>query len=85
MVEEDRVGGVLFPQQAQLLPLAGAEVRGRVEPGALLRKPADDLEPARLRELAQLGQRGIELGVACAGQLHGRHDDALHPACYRAK
>src|SRR5207245_3676727 len=45
-------------------------------PGALLREFADDLEPQRLRELAQLGQRCIELGIAHAGPLHGRHDGA---------
>ena len=62
---------------AQLLALAGAEVGRRVEAGALLRERADDLEAQRLGELAQLGQRGLELDVAHAGQLHGRDDGAL--------
>src|SRR5256885_2279383 len=35
VIDENRIGGVFFPQQAQLLPLAGAEVRRLVEPGAL--------------------------------------------------
>ena len=61
----------------QLLALADAEVRRRVEPGALLRERADHLEAQRLRELAQLGERRLELDVAHAGQLHGRHEGAL--------
>ena|SRR5882672_4214423 len=52
------------------------KVRRRVEPGALLRERADHLEPQRLRELAQLRQRRLELGVAHAGELHRRHDGA---------
>ena len=77
MVDEDDVDGVLLPHEAQLLALAFSEVRRRVEPGALLREPADDLESQRLRELAQLGQRRLELDVAHAGPLHGRDDGAL--------
>src|SRR4029077_1996738 len=47
----------------QLLALAGAEVRRLLEAGALLREGGDDLEAERLRELAQLGERRVELGV----------------------
>src|SRR6266704_741062 len=53
VVDENHVHGFLLTQEAQLLPLPGSEVRRRVEPRALLREPADDLEPQRLRELAQ--------------------------------
>src|SRR2546430_13148856 len=46
------------------------------------REFADHLEPQRLRERAQLGQRGVELDVAHVGQLHGCNDSArqlTHP------
>ena len=76
VVDQDDVGGLLLPHQPQLLPLPGPEVRRRVKAWALLREHADHLEPQRLRELAQLGQRCIELLVAHAGQLHGRYDGA---------
>src|SRR5207249_2572286 len=77
VVDENHVHGLLLAQEAQLLPLPGSEVRPRLEPGALLREPAGDLETQRLRELAQLGQRSVELEVAHAGPLHGRDDGAL--------
>jgi hypothetical protein len=75
VVDEDEVG--ILGDAAQLLPLAGAEVRRDVEFGPLLRERADDLEAQRFRELAQLGQRGVELDVAYAGQLYRGHDRAL--------
>src|SRR6266700_4953010 len=77
VVDEEHVHGLPLAHEAQLLPLAGSEVRPRLEPRALLREPADDLEPQRLRELAQLRQRRLELGVAHAGPLHARDDGAL--------
>jgi len=43
-------------------------------PARFLREPADDFEAQRLRELAQLRQRRLELDVAHAGPLHGRDD-----------
>ncbi len=74
VVDEDHLG--LLREAAQFFALAGAEVRGLVEVGALLRERADDLEAQRLGELAQLAQRGLELDVAHARELHGRHDGA---------
>ena len=53
-------------QEAQLLALAGSEVRRRVESRPVLGERGDDLEAERLRELAQLGERGVELDVADA-------------------
>jgi len=77
LILDEPTSGLDTGGQAQLFALAGAEVRRFIEPGALLRERADDLEAERLRELAQLGERGIELKVAHLGQLHGRHDGAL--------
>src|SRR5262249_6253086 len=48
----------------------------RLEGRALLREPANHLEPQRLRELAQLRQRRLELQVAYTGQMHRRHNGA---------
>ena len=77
MVEEDQLGRAFLAQEAQLLALAGAEVRRLVETGALLREGGDDLEAERLGELAQLGERGLELEVLHAGELYRRHDGTL--------
>src|SRR5438552_19032365 len=46
VVDEDDVHRLLLAHEAQLLPLPGSEVRPRLEPRALLREPADDLEPS---------------------------------------
>src|SRR5437667_7700720 len=76
VVDQDDFGLVFQNLFFKFFPFTGPEVGGLVEPGALLREFADDLEPQRLRELAQLGQRGVELGIANAGPLHRRHDGA---------
>ena len=77
VVDEDEVRALEQYLLAQLLALADPEVPRRIEAGALLREGADHLEPQRLGELAQLGQRGLELDVARAGQLYGHHEGAL--------
>jgi hypothetical protein len=69
--------GLVVDEAAQLLALTDAEVGRRIELRALLRERTDDLEPKRLRELAQLGERGLEFDVARARQLHRRHDGAF--------
>ncbi len=61
----------------QLFALAAAEVGAAVEGSALLRDRVDDGDAERARELAQLGQRALELLVGYIGQLHGSDDGAL--------
>ncbi len=70
-------GALAAHEQAQLLPLAGADVRRRVEVRALLRERGDDDESERLRELPQLGQGRLELDVVDVRELHGHHGGAL--------
>jgi hypothetical protein len=73
VVDEDQPGSRFQDFFLELFPFAGAKVGRRVEAGALLRERGDHLEAERLRQLAQLGQRGAELGVADARSLDRGH------------
>ncbi len=69
--------GFVFHETAHLLPLAHTQIGGRVETVALLRERADHFESQRLGEVAQFVHGGLELDVAHACQLYGRHDGPL--------
>jgi len=61
----------VIDEATDFLPLADTEIAGPVKAGALLDEGTDDLEPQRLGEFAQLSDRGVELVIAHARQLHG--------------
>ena len=61
---------------AHLLALADPQIAVGVEAGALLGEGVHHAVAERLRQLAQFGERGFELGVADVGALH-RGDDGL--------
>ena len=61
---------------ANLMPLAGTQVRRRIEPGAVLDESGDDLIAQCFCQFAQLGQRRFKLGVGDGGQVNGGQDGA---------
>ena len=60
-----------FDEGPDLLALADAEIARGVERVAVLGERSKDLVAERLRELAQLRQRGVELEVGHMGQMDG--------------
>ena len=65
--------GFAIDETAYFLALAHAQICGGVKTGALLYERAHHRVTQRFGQLAQLGQRGFELDVVDAGQLHRRH------------
>ena len=63
-------------EHADFFALAHAQVGGGIEAGTLLHKGVHHMQAQRLGQLAQLGQRGIELDIADARQLYRRNDGA---------
>ncbi len=66
--------GFAIDKGAHLLAFAFAQIGRGIEAGALLGEGGGDLVAQRLGQVAQLGQRGLELDVAYVRQLHGRDD-----------
>lgn len=65
---------IAIHEVTHLLPLADAQISRRIKTGALLDEGVHHLQAQRLGQLAQLGQRRLELEIADSGQLdRGNH------------
>jgi hypothetical protein len=77
VVEHDRVGPEVASQVAELADLALPEVRRGVGGVALLHDAGDDLAAGGLQQRLELVERGGDVGVGPARQLHADDDGDL--------
>ena len=82
VVDQDELGAAFLDLALSSSRLPVPKYAAASKLGALLREGVDHLEAERLRELAQLGERSVELGVADARSLD-RGDDRAHQAFSR--